>query len=55
MLTPALACRPESWCTRRPQSGRLRTVVTTAPLADAAAVLEDLRAGRIVGRAVLIP
>ena len=36
-------------------SGRLRTVVTTAPLADAAAVLEDLRAGRIVGRAVLVP
>jgi propanol-preferring alcohol dehydrogenase len=36
-------------------SGRLRTVVTTAPLADAAAVLEDLRAGRVVGRAVLVP
>lgn len=36
-------------------SGQLRTELTTAPLQDAAAVLEDLRCGRIVGRAVLIP
>ena len=36
-------------------SGQLRTAVTTAPLADAARVLEDLRAGRVVGRAVLVP
>ncbi|HVM28448.1 MAG TPA: alcohol dehydrogenase catalytic domain-containing protein [Mycobacteriales bacterium] len=35
--------------------GRLRTHVTTAPLDDAAEVLEDLRAGRVVGRAVLQP
>lgn len=36
-------------------SGRLRLPVVTAPLSDAAAVLEDLRAGRVVGRAVLVP
>lgn len=36
-------------------AGRLRTTVTTAPLAEAAAVLEDLRAGRVVGRVVLVP
>lgn len=36
-------------------SGQLRMELTTAPLQDAAAVLEDLRCGRIVGRAVLIP
>ncbi|SNS59273.1 alcohol dehydrogenase, propanol-preferring [Geodermatophilus pulveris] len=35
--------------------GRLVTSVTTHPLADAARVLEDLRAGRVVGRAVLVP
>jgi propanol-preferring alcohol dehydrogenase len=35
--------------------GRLRTVVTEHPLADAPRVLEDLRAGRVVGRAVLVP
>lgn len=36
-------------------SRRLRTRVTTAPLDDAARVLDDLRAGRVVGRAVLVP
>ncbi len=36
-------------------SGRLRTHVSTAPLEEAAAVLADLRAGRVVGRAVLVP
>jgi propanol-preferring alcohol dehydrogenase len=35
--------------------GQLRTHVTTAPLDDAARVLDDLRAGRVVGRAVLVP
>ncbi|MCF6507879.1 zinc-binding dehydrogenase [Blastococcus sp. MG754426] len=35
--------------------GRLRTTVTEHPLADAPRVLEDLRAGRVVGRAVLVP
>jgi propanol-preferring alcohol dehydrogenase len=35
--------------------GRLRTTVTTHSLDDAAQVLEDLRAGRVVGRAVLVP
>ncbi len=38
------------------EAGRLRPVVTrTAPLAAAAEVLNDLRAGKIVGRAVLFP
>ena len=38
------------------EAGRLKPVVTRkAPLAEAAAVLEDLRAGKIVGRAVLFP
>ena len=38
------------------EAGRLRPVVTRrAPLADAGEVLDDLRAGRIVGRAVLFP
>jgi len=38
------------------EAGRLRPVVTRkAPLADAADVLNDLRAGKIVGRAVLFP
>jgi len=38
------------------EAGRLRPVVTRrAPLADAAQVLEELRAGKIVGRAVLFP
>ena len=38
------------------EAGRLRPVVTRrAPLADAAAVLDDLRAGKIVGRAALFP
>jgi len=38
------------------ESGRLRPVVTRkAPLASAADVLNDLRAGKIVGRAVLFP
>ena len=35
--------------------GRLRAAVTEHPLADAPRVLEDLRAGRVVGRAVLVP
>jgi propanol-preferring alcohol dehydrogenase len=35
--------------------GRLRTRITEHPLADAAQVLEELRAGRIIGRAVLRP
>ena len=35
--------------------GRLVTTVTEHPLADAARVLDDLRAGRVVGRAVLVP
>lgn len=38
------------------EAGRLRPVVTRkAPLANAADVLKDLRAGKIVGRAVLFP
>jgi len=38
------------------EAGRLRPVVTRrAPLADAAQVLEELRAGKIGGRAVLFP
>lgn len=38
------------------EAGRLVPVVTRkAPLDDARAVLEDLRSGRIVGRAVLLP
>src|SRR5713101_3801802 len=38
------------------EAGRLRPVVTRrAPLADAGDVLNDLRAGKIVGRAVLFP
>lgn len=38
------------------ESGRLKSVVTRQePLGNAAAVLDDLRAGRIVGRTVLIP
>ncbi|MGY1823602.1 alcohol dehydrogenase catalytic domain-containing protein [Geodermatophilus sp. SYSU D00079] len=35
--------------------GRLVATVTTHPLAEAARVLGDLRAGRVVGRAVLVP
>ena len=35
--------------------GRLVTSVTTHPLDDAPRVLDDLRAGRVVGRAVLLP
>ncbi len=35
--------------------GSLRTPTTTAPLDKAADVLDDLRAGRVVGRAVLVP
>ena len=35
--------------------GRLHTTVTTHPLEDAARVLQDLRAGRVLGRAVLVP
>ena len=35
--------------------GRLVTTVTQHPLDDAARVLDDLRAGRVVGRAVLVP
>jgi alcohol dehydrogenase, propanol-preferring len=35
--------------------GRLVATATTHPLADAAHVLDDLRAGRVVGRAVLVP
>jgi len=38
------------------EAGRLKPVVTRrAPLADAAEVLDDLRAGKVVGRAVLFP
>jgi propanol-preferring alcohol dehydrogenase len=36
-------------------AGRLHTAVTTAPLDDVRSVLDDLRAGRVVGRAVLVP
>lgn len=35
--------------------GELRTQVTTAPLERAGEVLDDLRAGRVVGRVVLVP
>jgi propanol-preferring alcohol dehydrogenase len=35
--------------------GRLRSQVVTRPLEDAADVLDDLCAGRVVGRAVLVP
>jgi D-arabinose 1-dehydrogenase-like Zn-dependent alcohol dehydrogenase len=35
--------------------GRLHATVTEHPLADAPRVLEDLRAGRVMGRAVLVP
>ena len=35
--------------------GRLRATVTEHPLDDAPSVLEELRAGRVVGRAVLVP
>ena len=35
--------------------GRLVTTVTQHPLDDAGRVLDDLRAGRVLGRAVLIP
>ncbi len=35
--------------------GRLGIPVTTHPLGDAPRVLDDLRAGRVVGRAVLVP
>jgi len=38
------------------EAGRLRPVVTRkAPLGEAATVLDDLRAGKIIGRAVLFP
>lgn len=36
-------------------SGVLSTQVMTAPLDDVGRVLDDLRAGRVVGRAVLVP
>lgn len=36
-------------------AGRLTTVTTTADLEDAPQVLEELRAGRVLGRAVLVP
>jgi propanol-preferring alcohol dehydrogenase len=36
-------------------AGRLDVEITTAPLEEAPRVLEDLRAGRVVGRAVLVP
>ena len=36
-------------------AGKLRTVVSTAPLAEAPRVLDDLRHGRVRGRAVLTP
>ncbi len=36
-------------------SGRLKTTVVTAALEDVNEVLEDLRAGHVVGRAVLLP
>src|SRR3712207_1555775 len=35
--------------------GRLRTAVTVHPLEEADRVLQDLRAGRVLGRAVLAP
>lgn len=35
--------------------GKLRTTLTEHPLDAAPSVLEDLRAGRVIGRAVLIP
>ena len=35
--------------------GRLRTTVTEYPLDEARHVLDELRAGRVVGRAVLVP
>jgi 2-desacetyl-2-hydroxyethyl bacteriochlorophyllide A dehydrogenase len=35
--------------------GRLHTTVTTYPLEDADGVLQELRAGRVIGRAVLVP
>jgi D-arabinose 1-dehydrogenase-like Zn-dependent alcohol dehydrogenase len=35
--------------------GRLRSVVTEHPLDDAVRVLDELRAGRVLGRAVLVP
>lgn len=36
-------------------AGKLRTVVSTAPLEEAPRVLDDLRQGRVTGRAVLVP
>jgi propanol-preferring alcohol dehydrogenase len=36
-------------------AGKLRTVVSTAPLEEAPRVLDDLRHGRVTGRAVLTP
>jgi propanol-preferring alcohol dehydrogenase len=36
-------------------AGKVRCQVTSRPLADANAVLEDLRHGRIAGRVVLTP
>lgn len=36
-------------------AGQLRTRVETRPLEQAAAALDDLRAGRVVGRVVLVP
>lgn len=35
--------------------GRLRSTVTTRPLEEAPRVLEELRAGQVVGRAILVP
>ncbi len=35
--------------------GRLRSTVTSRPLEEAPRVLEELRAGQVVGRAVLVP
>lgn len=40
---------------RRVRDGRVRTTVTTYPLESANAALDDLRAGRIDGAAVLVP
>jgi propanol-preferring alcohol dehydrogenase len=36
-------------------AGKLRCEVTTRPLTEANAVLEDLRRGKISGRVVLVP
>lgn len=37
------------------REGRIRSRTTTYPLSDVARALDDLRAGRVLGRAVLVP